>query len=145
MWRNRKKKAAAEFNNVPTLCAIGHSHRSKLESSVCQMLQNRERGGHIKLVQAEDHIYLTKARIHYIPDFKCQDVKTGLFFWVEAKGYANEKWPMKKKLWKFYGPGPLEIWMGSHTNPKLVETIYPTENTNEQADRPCPTCALGRS
>lgn len=79
----------------------------------------------MKLLQVQDHIYLTDARIGYVPDFKCQYVKEDKFFWVEAKGYANDRWPIKKKLWKFYGPGVLEIWTGSHLKPVLTEIIIP--------------------
>lgn len=114
-----------KFGNHRSTCAMGHSHRSQLESSVCQILQLREKAGEIRIIQVEDHIYLTLARIGYIPDFKCQYTKNEEYFWVEAKGYANDRWPMKKKLWRFYGPGALEIWMGKAKGPKLVETIIP--------------------
>lgn len=60
-----------------------------------------------------------------MPDFKCQEIGTGAIFWAEAKGYQDQKWPLKKKLWKFYGPGALEIWTGSYTRPVLTETIIP--------------------
>lgn len=124
-WGKRRKGQTKKIGNTPSRCSLGHSHRSKLESAVCAILQLRERGGELKLVQTEDHIYLTRARIGYIPDFKCIDLKTGLYFWVEAKGYPNDRWPMKKKLWKFYGPGRLEIWTGTHQRPQLSETIVP--------------------
>lgn len=114
-----------KMGNERSTCALGHSHRSKLESSVCQIIQLREKAGELTLLQVEDHVYLTAARIGYVPDFKCLDKSTGEFLWIEAKGFANDRWPMKKKLWKHYGPGPLEIWMGHHGNPKLVETIIP--------------------
>lgn len=107
------------------MCAQNHSHRSKLESSVCQILHLRQAAGEIKVLQAEDHVFLTEARIGCVPDFKCQFVLTGETFWVEAKGFANDRWPIIKKLWKYYGPGLLEIWGGSHLNPKLMETIDP--------------------
>lgn len=123
--RRRKKGSTEKIGNIPTLCALGHSHRSKLESSVCQVLQLRQKAGELILEQIEDHVYLTLARIGYIPDFRCRDTKTGAVFWVEAKGYPNDTWPIKKKLWRFYGPGPLEIWMGSHLNPTLSEVIIP--------------------
>ena len=116
-----------KFKNQRSTCELGHSHRSQLEASVCQILQLREKAGELKIVQVEDHVYLSKARIGYIPDFKCQYTSTSEYFWVEAKGFANDRWPIKKKLWKFYGPGSLEIWMGKHTNPQLVETIIPEE------------------
>jgi hypothetical protein len=104
---------------------------SKLEAAVYQLLHFRSKAGELEIVQTQDHIYLTRARILYIPDFKCRDLKTGEFFWVEAKGYANDRWPTKKKLWKFYGPGVLEIWQGSHLRPVLTETIVPKTEGEE--------------
>lgn len=103
----------------------GYSFASKLEAAVYQILKLREKAGELKILQVQDHIYLTEARIGYIPDFKCTDIVSGCDFWVEAKGYPNEKWPIKKKLWKFYGPGMLEIWGGSYVRPVLLETILP--------------------
>lgn len=130
---SRRKGATEKIGNIPTACKMGHSHASKLESSVCQILQLREKAGELELVQIQDHVYLTSARIGYVPDFKCRDPKTGEFFWVEAKGYPNDTWPLKKKLWKFYGPGVLEIWTGTHRNPQLTETICP-KNADEPAE-----------
>lgn len=122
-FSKRKAGANARYGNITALCALGHSHGSKLESSVCQILQLRQKAGEMELVQIQDHVYLSRARIGYIPDFKCLDTASGEFFWVEAKGYANDKWPITKKLWKFYGPGRLEIWTGNHFNPQLTEEI----------------------
>jgi len=129
----RKSKGQdAKIGNTRSTCALNHSHRSKLESSVCRILQFRESAGDIKILQVEDHIYLTRARIGYVADFKCQFIATGELFWVEAKGYANERWPMKKKLYKFYGPGPLEIWVGDYKKPVLSETIYPQRSAHDE-------------
>jgi hypothetical protein len=83
----------------------------------------RERAKELKLIQAEDTLYLTEARIEYIADFKCLDLKTNEFFWVEAKGFESPRWPIIQKLWRFYGPGPLEIWKGTHARPHLAERI----------------------
>lgn len=127
-WIDRRKVKSgqdAKMGNARMTCALGHSHRSKLEGSVCQILQLRAKAGEIEILQVEDHIHLSAARIGYVADFKCKYVKTGEEFWVEAKGFANDRWPMKKKLYKFYGPGPLEIWVGSHLNPRLDEVIIP--------------------
>lgn len=121
----KKKKAAVDFHNVVSTCNYGHSHRSKLESSVCQMIYLRERAGEIRLLQVEATVYLTLARYKYIPDFRCVDVKTNEVFFIEAKGYPDKRWPTTKKLWKFYGPGRLEIWSGSHIRPTLDEEIIP--------------------
>jgi hypothetical protein len=123
--RSLRKGQSAKMGNEK-VSLDGYSFGSKLEASVYQILKLRMKAGEIAAIQVQDHIYLTDAKIGYIPDFKCT-APDGSFFWVEAKGYANDRWPMKKKLWKFYGPGVLEIWMGHHANPKLTETIVPRE------------------
>jgi hypothetical protein len=122
-WIDRRK-GKTKYQSTRTELD-GRSFASKLEAAVYQMLKLRERAGEIRVLQAQDHIYLTDARIEYVPDFKCEYVATGEVFWAEAKGYADPKWPIKKKLWRFYGPGPLELWTGNYRNPQLEETIIP--------------------
>lgn len=119
------QKSKNKYGNDRSTCKLGHSHRSKLEGSVCQILQLREKAGEIEIIQAEEHVYLSDARICYIADFKCKDLKTGEMLYVEAKGFANDRWPIIKKLWAAYGPANLEIWMGSHLRPTLKEIIIP--------------------
>lgn len=101
----------------------GYSFASKLEASVFTMLKARENAGEIEVLQVQDHVYLTEARILYMPDFKCMDKKTNIIFWTEAKGLDTPQWNIKKKLWRFYGPGKLEIYKGSHLRPYLHEII----------------------
>lgn len=125
-YRKKGKGAAAKMGNEPSVCALNHSHASKLESSVCQVLQLRREAGDIQDIQVQDHVYLSLARIHSIPDFKCTDA-AGTPFWVEAKGFPNMKWPIVKKLWAFYGPGRLEIWTGNWKSPQLTEQIVPKD------------------
>ena len=125
-WNKRKTTGQdKKFGNLRCTCNLGHSHRSQLERTVCLHIQARQQSGELELVQVEDHIYLSKARILYIPDFKCLDLKSGEFFWIEAKGKANDRWPMKKRLWKHYGPGRLEIWQGTHNRPLLAQILIP--------------------
>lgn len=121
-----QKKKESKFRNVESLCALGHSHASKLEGAVCAMLQLRQRAGEIEIIQIQDYVKLTLAEIVYIPDFKCMDLKNKSFFWAEAKGsFVSERWPTIKKLWKFYGPGKLEIWGGSYSRLNVIEEIVP--------------------
>ncbi len=124
VWGKRPK---TKFSNVSSTCSYGHSHRSKLESSVCQIISLREEAGELKLIGAEVTVHLSDARIVYIPDFHC--VKDGQQIFIEAKGFQTPEWRIKRRLWLAYGPAPLEIWMGSHLNPKLSETLYPKEST----------------
>src|SRR5271165_2940629 len=91
-----KPKAEKFGNDISSLCALGHSHASKLETAVCQMIQLREKAGEIKLVQIQCKVYLTRANLGYIPDFKCVDNTGQIQFW-EAKGFEDQLWPWKKK------------------------------------------------
>jgi hypothetical protein len=113
------------YGNKLASCHYGHSHVSKLEAAVCQLIHFREKAGELKLLQVQDHIALSAAKIGYIPDFKCEDALTKSPFWLEAKGFANDRWPILKKLWKAYGPGKLEVWGGTYLRPTLMETIIP--------------------
>ena len=127
-----KKRSGQKYNNESSLCALGHSHRSKLESSVCQILQIRERAGEIKILGAEVRCLICgpeghpcdhKQKIEYIADFQYQDVKTGNVCFAEAKGFVDHKWPIKKRLWIHYRTEKLEIWTGTHLKPVLSEVI----------------------
>jgi Protein of unknown function (DUF1064) len=111
----------------------GYSFGSKLEAAVYQMLKLRMKAGEIASIQVQDHITICgpaghecPRKVEYISDFKCGQFD-GTSFWVEAKGFENDRWPMKKTLWKHYGPGRLEIWKGTYRNPVLVETVYSFE------------------
>lgn len=123
------KKGASRFSHIKKVKHAGIQFDSKLEHSVYELLLQRQAAGEFKSIQCQDVVYLTLARIRYEPDFKCID-QDDTPVWVEAKGYANERWPMKKKLWKFYGPGKLEIWKGTHARPLLDEVIIPKGGEN---------------
>jgi hypothetical protein len=119
------RKPRAKYGNTRSLCALGHSHRSKLESSVCALIQLREKAGELHLVRAESTVYLTAARIAYIVDFECMDLKTKEPLYIEAKGAVTAVFAIKRRLWKHFGPGRLEIWKGDWRHPALDEFIIP--------------------
>lgn len=98
---------------------------SKLEEAVYNLLQLFVKGGEIKDLVRQPQVRLTKAGIGYKPDFKYTDCKTGEDVWVEAKGVETEGYLIRKRLWKHYGPGKLEIYKGTYRRPKLVEVIQP--------------------
>lgn len=127
-WRPRPK--SDKFGNTKIACALGHSHRSKLESAVCGIAQLRERAGELKLTGAEVTVYLSDARIAYIVDLVAE--QEGKPLYIEAKGYQTPEWRIKRRLWMTYGPAPLEVWTGTHVRPVLSETIIPEESK-------CPT------
>lgn len=103
----------------------GFSFGSKLEAAVYDMLILRQKAGEILEITPQNHVKLTRAKILYIADFHCK-LPDGSSLWVEAKGMATPVWGIKRRLWKFYGPGPLEIWNGSFRKLNLKETIIPS-------------------
>ena len=71
----------------------------------------------------QDHVYLTAARICYIPDFRFFDVNDNEIQWAESKGFETSDWKIKKRLWAYYGPGKLHIYKGTAKRINLVETV----------------------
>lgn len=102
----------------------GYSFGSKLEAAVFNILHLQKLAGEIETIQVQDSIKLTLADIEYRPDFKVTR-PNGEVYWIEAKGFVTPVWAIKKRLWKHYGPGLLQIYVGNHSNPKLDETITP--------------------
>lgn len=96
---------------------------SKLEKAVYDVLVNRELSGELRDIKTQQHVRLTRANILYIPDFSAIEVDSGRTIYVEAKGMETQSWRIKKRLWKYYGAGPLEIWMGSYAKPFLKERL----------------------
>jgi hypothetical protein len=125
----RKPKGASKLGNQRCTCGRGHSHRSKFERAVCDLIDDRQQHGELVLEQVEDHVRLSDAQIVYVADFKVRDVLEDEVFWIEAKGFETERWRTNKKLWRFYGPGKLEIWRGDWTCPRMTDVIIPKRKT----------------
>lgn len=91
---------------------------------LCLHIHARMQIGEVSDVQIEDHVYLTQARILYIPDFKI--IEKGETIWEEMKGFRTAAFAMKRRLWKAgYGPGKLRIWEKHRKSITLVEEIIP--------------------
>lgn len=125
-------QATTELNKfgAKTTERDGRTFASGLEGAVYDILKLRMKAGEIQSIQCQDHVYLSKARILYIPDFKCVS-DTGEVFWTEAKGFEGPRWGVIEKLWKHYGPGRLEVFKGSKSNPQLVKEIKPNSGDQE--------------
>lgn len=118
-WHNKAHKFKADRVKVS-----GVSFASKLEASVYSILLEKESKGELRIIRLQPKIYLTRANIGLIPDFLIE-TSSGELRFVEAKGFETPEWNLKKKLFKFYGPAPMDIYKGSHLKPKLFETITP--------------------
>lgn len=131
-WGNFKREKGRKYGNKKVEGTPGHWFDSRLEKALFDRLSLQERGGEISdLSHQPGTVFLSKARIQYRPDFRFTNTQTKEVEYAEAKGFANDKWPLKKKLWKHYGPAPLHIYMGSATRLTLVETIIPKKAANE--------------
>lgn len=146
--REKRRDAKAEKkknrfgNTAKRVKTPGQAFDSKLEAAVFQILKLREKAGEIKNIRSQVTLRLTRANIGYRCDFVATDCATGEDFGIEGKGdYPNEVWAIKKRLCKYYFPlSRLEIWTGSHNNPKLTEIIVPEplDPHRPEQDAPCP-------
>lgn len=116
----------------------GRNFSSKLEAAVYHLLKLREKAKEIEFVDHQSHVYLTKAKVHFIPDFRIFDYKLNDFVWVEAKGVELPTWRIKRRLWPFYGPGRLEVYKGNHNKVYLHETLEIDKKGNDAIQ--CPAC-----
>lgn len=126
------RKNLVDYRKVQKVkCNLGHSHRSQAEASLCLNIQAREQSGECRLIQAECHVYMTKARLLYIPDFKIFDLKLNQEVWEEMKGFETSQWKRNQRLWKHYGPGLLRVWKKGKRDIFLFKEIWPEETASE--------------
>lgn len=120
MWRRTK----AKFGAVRTEVA-GRSFASKGEAACYEYLNLLHKDGQIGTIMSQVHVRLSAAQIVYVADFSfwCNQAKCQV--WAEYKGFETPEWRLKRRLWKFYGPGPLRIYKGSRLRMKLTEEIIP--------------------
>lgn len=130
--RRFTKKSEPKYQNKSSLCSLNHSHRSKLESALCEALRLRERAGEISDLQAEVRVFICgpeghecdhKRKIESIVDFRWKNRATGEWEYGEAKGYVAPAWPLKRRLWLHYRTERLEVWKGDYRRPTLDEVL----------------------
>jgi predicted nuclease of restriction endonuclease-like RecB superfamily len=118
-----KRSRKSKYNTDPKLKSeLGWD--SKGEYEYYEFLKLREAAGEIRILAQQPTVYLTDARIGYKPDFLIEE--NGRQVWIDFKGFATTQWKLKRRLWRYYGPGPLEVWAGKdRMSMALVETIIP--------------------
>ncbi len=124
-----KKRAALEnkYGAERITDHAGRSFASKGEAKLFDSLRLMEMTGLISGLTQQVTVRLSKAEIVYIPDFRAHEFSFGCEVYYEFKGFETERWPIIKKLWKFYGPGPLKIFKGDYRKIFLHEEIIPRE------------------
>ena len=101
----------------------GRSFASKLEASLYDYLKLLELAGDISELTCQVTVYLTRARIQMRPDDSV--LEHGKLIFAEAKGYETSDYRIKRKLWQFYGPGPLRVYKGTYRKLVLAEELIP--------------------
>lgn len=101
----------------------GHKFSSKLERAVYNILKEMEKRLLISNIKLQPSVYMTHARIRYVPDFSYVNLR-GQTEYVEAKGVETAVWRIKRRLWVYYGAGSLHVFKGSHFLPKEHEVIH---------------------
>ena len=112
----------------------GYSFASKLEASLFDLLRASEAAGNIKELKVQPSVYLTDARVLMKPDFSYFNLRTNAYEWAESKGFQTDVYRIKRRLWKFYGPGPLHVYTGSAKRIRFLETIYPQHYKKEHEE-----------
>lgn len=110
---------------------------SMLEAAVYQILELRQKAGHIADLKQQVSVELgeeffvsantgkiKKRIVRWKVDFSYFDKALRQTVWAEAKGVETAHYRKQKRLWKAgAGPGRLEIYKGSWRRPRLVEVI----------------------
>lgn len=129
LFRRRFRKS--KLGNV-RVQLDGYNFASKLEAAVYLQLKVSLLAGEIALLAHQPRVHLTEARILYIPDFKCMNLRTNEVFFVEAKGFETPDWKIKKRLWEKYGPAPLHIWRGTYSRPVFKQVVTAFVNNGSE-------------
>lgn len=95
------------------------------ESHCYQFYELQQRAGEIAELKTQPKTYLTDAKILYKPDLVFKDLKTGKIVYVDYKGRRTTAFQIKRRLWKYYGPGTLILCDGYGLNIRIIETIIP--------------------
>lgn len=118
MWNRRVSKYGAK-----RVTQDGYKFGSKLECAVYNILLDMEKRLMISEIKLQPSVYMTHARIRYVPDFSFVN-KKGETEFVEAKGNETDVWRIKRRLWMLYGAGTLYVYKGTHLRPTLHEIIH---------------------
>ncbi len=99
---------------------------SKMEAAGYDMLKFRELAGEIKDIKCQQAVTLAEGNGHKIRwkiDFSYVIKGTGQLEYCEIKGFENQSYRLKLKLYKMNPPAPLEIFKGSARKLFLAERV----------------------
>ena len=95
---------------------------SGAEAGCCAFFQLLAKVGDLEILKVQPNCFLTEAKIRVIPDWLLR-YRDGREVYADYKGFDTQSWGRNKKLWKFYGRQPLEVWRQKNGRFFLSETI----------------------
>jgi hypothetical protein len=131
VWNYRSKNKYGAVRVKKSEDTDGYSFASAGEFALYRMLKLRVSAGEIKDLKVQDTCYLTRARIIYKPDYRFAYTANDETAWAEYKGFFTDAFNIKLNLWRYYGPGKLELWIAGYKGPKLKEIITPRTGSDE--------------
>jgi hypothetical protein len=125
-WKNR-----ADYYATKKIDFHGRSFASQLEASLYGYLLQLVQAGEQQELTCQPQCLIgppgtTRSECQLmIPDFRTYELATKHHVFWEAKGFEDEKWKYKRKIWLWHGPGPMRIFKGSARSFKMVEELVP--------------------
>ena len=127
--RNFGKNNTVDYRKVERVELDGRSFRSKAEAQMYLHLKALEQAGEIENIRCESRVTLLPGprnmKVDYYADFVVFDKHHGQDIWVEVKGFETDKWKIKLKLWRHFGPGTLRLYKVGWNKLEMVEEIEP--------------------
>lgn len=121
-----KKNSRSKYGNQKVVYN-GIKFDSIGECDCYKFYELHQRAGVIRNLSTQPKVYLTDAKILYKPDLLFYENQINQWIYVDYKGRRTTAFQLKRRLWKYYGPGPLILCNGYGLNIKIIETIMPVQ------------------
>jgi predicted nuclease of restriction endonuclease-like RecB superfamily len=103
---------------------------SKAEGECYRILMLMHRNRQIKFIERQPKVYMTLARILYIPDFVIEEA--GERIYIDVKGHRTKDFNLKARLWEYYGQGVLRLIRLSDFGFEKIKEIRTHTQTSER-------------
>lgn len=123
------KSNFVDYRKVKKVELDGKTFGSKAEAQGYLYLKALEQHGEIQNIRTQVKIELLPGarneRVDYYVDFVVYDVASKEDQYIEIKGFETDKWKMKLKLWRHFGPGKLKVYKVAWNSLGLAEEVIP--------------------
>lgn len=129
-WNRFGNRNFVDYREVKTVELDGRSFRSKAEAQFYLYLKSLEQNKEIANIRCEVKVNLLPGkrneRVDYYVDFVVTELPSNEDVYCEVKGFETDKWKIKLKLWRHFGPGRLKIYKVGWNKLELFEEVIPS-------------------